>query len=80
MKPVRPRKPARRRDPNRYPKGWNRKKVQRVIAYYENQTDDEAIAEVEAAYKDASTTMMQIPNKLVPAVEKLITKRGLNSP
>jgi hypothetical protein len=64
------------RDPNRYPKGLNRKKVQELINYYENQTDDEAIAEAEAAYKNPSFTMMQVPNELVPRVQKLISKRA----
>jgi hypothetical protein len=66
----------RQSDPNRYPKGLNRKKVQALIDYYENQTDEEAIAEAEAAYRDKATTMMQIPNKLVPKVRKLISKRA----
>jgi hypothetical protein len=66
----------RRRDPNRYPKGLDRGKVRRLTSYYENQTDDEAIAEAEAAYRDSKTTMMQIPNKLVPKVRKLIAKRA----
>jgi site-specific recombinase XerC len=64
------------RDPNRYPKGLNRKKVQALIDYYENQTDDQAIAEAEAAYRRPNTTMMQIPNKLVPEVRKLLAKRA----
>ena len=66
----------RRRDPNRYPKGLDRRKVRRLVAYYEHQTDDEAISEAEAAYRDSKSTMMQIPNKLVPKVRKLITKRA----
>jgi hypothetical protein len=40
-----------RNDPNRYPKGWNRAKVQALIEHYENQTDDEAIAEINAAFR-----------------------------
>lgn len=63
-------------DPNRYPKGLDRKKVQELIDYYENQSDDEAIAEAEAAYRDKATTMMQIPNRLVPKIRKLIAKRA----
>ncbi|HEX4055594.1 MAG TPA: hypothetical protein VHX86_15120 [Tepidisphaeraceae bacterium] len=70
------RKTTKQKDPNRYSKGWNRKKVQRVIDHYENQTDDEAIAEDEAAYNNPSFTMMQVPNELVPRVQKLISKRA----
>ena len=70
------RKTAKKNDPNRYPKGWNRRKGQQVIAHYENQTDDEAIAEDEAAYHNPAFTMMQVPKELVPQVQKLISKRA----
>lgn len=76
MKPLAKRRPRAIRDPNRYPKGLNRKKVRKLIDYYENQTDEEAIAEAEAAYREPKTTMMQIPNELVPQVQKLISKRA----
>ena len=69
------REPARPRDPNVYPKGWNRKRVQAVIEYYDNQSDEEAIAEAEAAYRSAQVTMMARPMDLVPKVEKLLAKR-----
>jgi len=85
MKKTRPTGPApspapsparRRRDPSPYPKGWNRQRVQAVIDYYENQTDDEAIAEAEAQYNAIDSTMMQIPRALVPAVQRLLAKRA----
>jgi hypothetical protein len=69
-------KKAKKKDPNRYPKGWNRQKVQRVLAHYENQTDNQAIAEDEAAYNNPLFTMMQVPVELVPRVQKLIAKRA----
>jgi len=67
---------AKPKDPNHYPKGWNRAKVEKVIAHYENQTDDQAIAEDEAAWNDPNTCMMQIPHDLVPSVLKLLAKRA----
>ena len=36
-----------RADPNKYPPGLNLKKVRDIIDYYDNQTEDEAIAEME---------------------------------
>ena len=33
-----------KKDPNKYPRGWNRKKVEYLIRHYENQTDEEAAA------------------------------------
>ncbi len=65
-----------KKDPNRYPKGWDAKRVQAVIDHYENQTDDEAIAEDEAAYRSCAVTMMAIPVELVPKVSKLIARRA----
>lgn len=67
---------SRKKDPNKYPRGWNRKRVEAVIAHYENQTEHEAVAEDEAAYRAIETTMMQVPVELVPAVQKLIARRA----
>lgn len=57
---------------NRFPPGWDEARVQRVIAHYEAQTEDEALAEDEAAFEDTSHTVMVIPNDLVPAVRALL--------
>lgn len=61
-------------DPSPYPKGWDRKRVQALIDYYENQSDEEAIAEAEAAYEDADSAMIQVPLELVPRVQKLLAR------
>jgi hypothetical protein len=65
-----------RRDPSPFPKGWNRKRIEELIHYYENQSDDDAIAEAEAQYNDIDSTMMQIPLALVPKVERMIARAG----
>lgn len=67
---------AKRKDPNKYPKGWDRKKVDAVARHYENQSDEEAIAEAEAAYADPRVTMMAVPVDLVEAVRRLIARRA----
>ena len=59
-------------DPNKYPPGWDYERVQRLLQHYDAQTDEEAIAEDEAAFDDPSLTVMAIPNELVPAVRALI--------
>ena len=38
-------------DKNKYPKGWNQQRVQEVIDHVETRTEEEAIAEDEAAFK-----------------------------
>jgi len=63
-------------DSSPYPPGWNRSRADALIDYYEHQTDDEAIAEAEAAYNAVKTTMMQVPVELVPRIQKLIAKRA----
>jgi hypothetical protein len=67
---------ARQRDPSPYPKGWNRKRAQNLIDYYENQSDEDAIAEAEAAYKKGGSAMIEIPVKLIPQVQKLLARRA----
>jgi predicted dinucleotide-binding enzyme len=59
----------------RFPAGWDEKKVQRVIAHYDNQTDEERAAEIEAAAQAADATLMSVPTQLVPAVLKLIASQ-----
>jgi len=59
---------------NRFPTGWNEKMVQEVIDHYENQTEEEALAEDESAFDDPSRTMMEIPKELVPIVRELIAR------
>ena len=75
-KTTRLRKSTARPDPSPYPKGWNPKRVQALIDYYEDQSDDEAIAEVEAAYKDRRSAMVRVPIELVPKVQKLLARRA----
>jgi hypothetical protein len=58
-----------------YPKGWSEARIQKVIAHYENQTDDEAVAEDEAAYQAKGQTVMIVPTKLVPAIRRLLAKK-----
>ena len=56
----------------KYPRGWNKVRVQRVLEYYESQTDEEVAAEIEVGL---NSTTMEVPRALVPAVRELIAKR-----
>jgi hypothetical protein len=64
-----------KKDPNRYPEGWNAAKVRRVVEHYENQSDEEAAAEIEQAKEVESPTWIRVPAELVQEVEKLIQRR-----
>ena len=54
-------------DKNKYPDGWNQKRVQEVINHIESRTKEETIAEDETAFEQGYTAM-QVPRKLVPEV------------
>jgi hypothetical protein len=58
-----------------YPRGWDQKRVRKVLEHYESQSDDEAVAEDEAAYEAPTHTTMEVPVDLVPAICELIAKR-----
>jgi hypothetical protein len=59
----------------KYPPGWDEARVRKLAEYYDNQTDEEAVAEIEAALNDENQTMMMVPTELVPAIIKLINKK-----
>jgi hypothetical protein len=60
---------------SRFPKGWDEDRVKRVLDHYEYQTEDEAVAEDEAAWEDTSHTFIEVPNELVSTVRELIAKK-----
>ncbi len=59
---------------NKYPPGWDAARVHKVLAHYERQTEEEALAEDEAAFENLTETAMEIPIELVPAVRDLIAR------
>jgi hypothetical protein len=61
---------------NKFPKGWNEARVRAVLEHYESQTEEEAVAEDEAAFRRRTQTVMVVPKTLVPAITKLITIKG----
>jgi hypothetical protein len=61
---------------NKFPPGWDKKRVERVLAHYEYQSEEEAVAEDEAAFETPGHTIMEIPAELVPIVRELIAKHA----
>lgn len=59
-----------------YPTGWNEERVRKVLQHYERQTEDEAVAEDEAAFRRRDQTVMVVPKRLVPTITRLIAKAG----
>jgi hypothetical protein len=58
----------------KFPKGWNEARVRRLLRHYEQQTEDEAVAEDEAAFEKTGQAVILVPKRLVPAIQKLIAK------
>lgn len=58
----------------RFPAGWDEKRVQKVLAHYERQSQEEAVAEDEAAYDLEGHSMVDVPDELLPKVRTLIAK------
>jgi hypothetical protein len=58
----------------KFPPGWDEERVRKVLEHYEEQTEEEATAEDEAAFKDRAQTFIEVPSDLVPEIRSLIAK------
>jgi hypothetical protein len=63
-----------RRTKQRLPSGWTAKKARELIHHYDQQTEEEGAAEIEAAQEAPGETWMCVPSELVPAVAQLINR------
>jgi hypothetical protein len=57
-----------------YPARWDEERIRRLAERYDNQTEDEQVAEHEAAFVAEGQTVMVVPTELVPQIIKLISK------
>ena len=57
---------------NTFPPGWDEKRVRELIEYYDSQTEEEVVAEIEAIRE--GYTMVEMPTELVPLVTSLIAR------
>jgi hypothetical protein len=63
----------------KYPPGWDKDRVERLLAHYESLTEEEQVAEDEAAVAEqAGQTVITVPEQLLPAIRQLLagTKSG----
>ncbi len=59
------------------PPGWTEARIRKLAEYYDNQSEDEQLAEIEAAWDAVNVTMVAVPTELVPEVLRLLArKRG----
>jgi hypothetical protein len=59
----------------KFPPGWNEDRVRQVLAHYENPTEGEQFAEIEAARESEGMTLMADPTELVPEVRALLARK-----
>ena len=62
---------------NKFPKGWDESRTRNVLAHYENQTEEQAVAEDEIAWEDRSKTFIEVPNNLLSAIRELLAKTAM---
>ena len=57
----------------RFPDGWDEERVKRLIARYDSMTDEEQVAEDEAAVSEQrGQTVITVPDTLLPALRQLL--------
>lgn len=59
----------------KFPPGWDEERVRKVLAHCEGQSEEEAVAQDEAAYEAEGQTVMIVPTDLVPAIRRLLARR-----
>jgi hypothetical protein len=56
-----------------FPPGWDENRVKRMIARYDSMTEDELVAEDEAARDEQQgQTVITVPDVLLPAIRQLL--------
>lgn len=63
---------------DKFPPGWDEKRVRRVLAHYEEQTEEESVAEDEAALEDSTQAVIEVPKELLPEIRELIAKHKVS--
>jgi hypothetical protein len=63
-----------RRRKQAYPAGWDEERIRKLAEHYDNQAEDELVAE-HAAFLAEGQTVMVVPTELVPAIVKLISEK-----
>lgn len=58
----------------KFPPGWDEERVRRVLARYETQTEEAAVAEDERAFGERSRSVIEIPIELLPVIREVIAQ------
>ena len=58
-----------------YRAGWDEERIRKLAEHYDNQTENEQVAEHEAAFLADGQTVMIVPTEPVPEIVKLISEK-----
>ena len=61
------------------PAGWDDQRVKKVLDHYEQQSEEEAVAEDDAAFEGDRSTVMRVPSDLVPKIREMIARHSRTS-
>ncbi len=57
----------------KYPRGWDEERVNRLLAHYESLSEEEQVAEDEAAVEQQSgQAVITVPDELLPAIRQML--------
>ena len=60
---------------SQFPAGWDPARVQRLIDHYDRLSDEEMVAEDEAAAEERpGQAVVTVPDELLPAIRQLLAK------
>jgi hypothetical protein len=63
-----------------YPPGWDQDRVRRLIAHYDSLTEEEQVAEDEAAVSEQEgQAVITVPVALIPAIRQLLAEADSGS-
>jgi hypothetical protein len=58
----------------KFPPGWNERKVRAVIQHYDQLSEDELAHEIETAQEVKEETLISVPTELLPRIRQLIIR------
>lgn len=61
-------------DPKSFPPGWDDARARRLAAHYEQLSEDDQVAEDEAAAQEGSgQAVISVPQDMLPAIRQLLS-------
>ena len=65
---------------SRFPAGWDADRVKRLIDHYEGMSEEELVAEDEAASEvRPGQTVVTVPEELMPAIRQLLAAHAADA-